>query len=463
LATPRNNEIVWSSAFKRNDSVTKTFRLKAELQTIFGGEMKIKLKTQIPIILVVIGLFIAVHSQTQNPVEFSAPPGSGRRIVLTSQGLPKPFATESVRKPPRVVTQPAGAKLVLPPGFDLAVFSEGEYKNPRWVKEGPNGDLFLADTGGNSIFLLRDANKDGRIDNATERFTFATGLTQPFGMAVQKIGAQTWFYVGNTGSVVRFKYTPGQAKVEGEPEKLFELPIGGHSTRDVLFSRDGKKMYVSVGSQSNVNEGEDPVRAAINEYNPDGSGHRIFASGIRNPVGLAWNPANGQLWTAVNERDLLGDDLVPEYATSVKDGGFYGWPDSYMGKNLDPRVKNPRMELVARAIVPDVLLEPHSAALGIVFYTGRMFPREYQGDAFVALHGSWNRSRRSGYKVVRIPFEKGKPEGGYENFLMGWVPDETGEAVWGRPVGVTMIRDGSLLVVDDGGKKVWRVTYTGKK
>jgi glucose/arabinose dehydrogenase len=411
----------------------------------------------------VLSLTALIYGQTQNVTDFSTPPGSGKRIILTSGGLPKPFHTESVRKPPKVIPQPDGARLQLPPGFDLSVFSEGDYKNPRWIKEGPNGDLFLADSQGHAIYLLRDANKDGRIDNATERFLFREGLNRPFGMAVQKVGTQTYFYVGNTDGIVRFKYAVGQTKLEGEAEKLVEVPTGGHWTRDILFSRDGKKMYLSVGSLSNVNEGEDPRRAAVNEYNPDGTSPRIFAMGIRNPVGLAWNPANGEMWTAVNERDLLGDDLVPEYATSVKDGGFYGWPDCYMGKNLDPRVKNPRMNLVEKVLVPDVLLEPHSAALGIVFYTGRMFPKEYQGDAFVALHGSWNRAKRSGYKVVRIPFEKGKPEGGYENFLMGWVPDETGESVWGRPVGVTMMRDGSLLVVDDGGRKVWRVTYKGRK
>src|SRR5215470_5464650 len=348
------------------------------------------------------------------------------RIVIKPDGLPEPFKTPSVQNQPRVVPQPEGAKLELPQGFDLSVFSEGDYREPRWIIQGPNDDIFLTDSHrqANSIYLLRDAKKDGKIDNATERFTFATGLNRPFGMAIHKEGAQTYFYVGNTDSVVRFKYQVGQTKLEGPPEKLIELPIGGHWTRDVLFSRDGKKMYVAVGSGSNVNEGEPPIRAAINEYNPDGTQHRIFAEGIRNPVGLAWNPANGQLWTAVNERDLLGDDLVPEYATSVKEGGFYGWPDSY---------------------------------------TGKMFPKEYVGDAFIALHGSWNRSKRSGYKVIRIPFEKGKPEGGYENFLTGWVPDESGQEVWGRPVGVRMIRDGSLLVVDDGGKKVWRVTYKGKK
>ena len=333
---------------------------------------------------------------------------------------------------------------------------------PRWVKEGPNGDLFLADWQANTIYLLRDSNKDGKIDNATERFVFTKAVNRPFGMAVQKVGTETYFYVGNTDSIVRFKYQIGQTALEGQPEKLATVPTGGHSTRDLLFSKDGKKMYLSVGSQSNVNEGEPEIRAAISEYNPDGTGHRIYAFGIRNPVGLAWNPVNGELWTAVNERDLLGDDLVPEYATSVKEGGFYGWPDSYMGSNVDPRVKAPRMDLVKRAIVPDVLIEPHSAALGIVFYTGTMFPAEYRNDAFVALHGSWNRKNRSGYKVIRIPFEKGKPEGGYENFLTGWVPDETGPDVWGRPVGLTMIKDGSMLVVDDGGKKIWRVTYKKK-
>lgn len=407
-------------------------------------------------------LTLTVCAQTTPPARQSQP-SKPQRIVIQPNGLPQPFHTESVRNPPKVVSAPSGAKLELPAGFDVTTFSEGDYQNPRWVIEGANGDLFLADARANNIYLLRDANKDGKIDNASERFTFATGLKMPFGMAIQNVGGQTYFYVGNTDSIVRFKYQAGQTKLEGEPEKLVDLPTGGHSTRNILFSRDGKKMYIAVGSLSNVNEGEPPVRAAINEYNPDGSGHRIFASGIRNPVGLAWNPVGGELWTAVNERDLLGDDLVPEYATSVKDGGFYGWPDSYIGKNPDPRVKAPRADLVARAIVPDVLIEPHSAALGIVFYTGNMFPAEYRNDAFVALHGSWNRKQRTGYKVIRIPFEKGKPEGGYENFLTGWVPDENAPEVWGRPVGLTVLRDGSMLVIDDGGKKVWRVTYKGKK
>ncbi|NBO63684.1 MAG: sorbosone dehydrogenase family protein, partial [Acidobacteria bacterium] len=367
-----------------------------------------------------------------------------------------------VSNSPRNAPPPPGAALAVPPGFEVKVFAEGDFQNPRWLIEGPNGDLFLSDSRANKIFLLRDLNRDGQIDNSTERFEFATGLNQPFGMAIN----QGWFYVGNTNNVVRFKYDPGQTAVTGGGEKIIDLPGQGyrqHWTRNLLFSRDGRKLFVSVGSESNVNEEADPRRAAISEYNPDGSGHRIFATGIRNPIGLAWNPVTGQLWTAVNERDGLGDDLVPDYVTSVKEGGFYGWPYCYIGSNVDPRQAGKRADLVAKAIVPDVLIEPHAAALGLAFYNGKMFPKEYVGDAFVALHGSWNRALRSGYKVVRIPFRNGRPEGGYENFLAGWVPDEKGREVWGRPVGVTVIRDGSLLVVDDGGSKIWRITYTGRK
>ena len=232
-----------------------------------------------------------------------------------------------------------------------------------------------------------------------------------------------YFYVGNTDGVVRYKYNVGDTKISAAPEKIADLPAQGynnHWTRNLLFSPDGKKLYVSVGSGTNVDVESDQRRAAISEYNPDGTDHRIYASGIRNPIGLAWNPTTKELWTAVNERDGLGDDLVPDYATSVKDGGFYGWPYLYIGGNVDPRraddIKNIRLK---SATVPDVLFEAHCAALGLVFYTGKMFPKEYQGDAFVAMHGSWNRSLRTGYKVVRIPMENGKPQGGYENFMTG--------------------------------------------
>ncbi len=413
----------------------------------------------------VTSMFLAVTAQdAPNPEKTgrSISQKVGDRIVITPSSLPKPFETKAVANGPRSAPAPAGAALAVPAGFEVKVFAEGDFQNPRWMIEGANGDLFLADSRANNVVLLRDTNKDGRIDNATERFVFATGLNQPFGLAIQA----GWFYIANTSTVVRFKYEVGQTSLTGEGEKIIDLPGQGyrqHWTRNLLFSRDGRKLFVSVGSESNVSEEPEPRRAAISEYNPDGTGHRIFASGIRNPIGLAWNPVSGQLWTAVNERDGLGDDLVPDYVTSVKDGGFYGWPYAYIGSNEEPRLKGKRPDLVAKAIVPDVLVEPHAAALGLTFYNGRMFPKEYVGDAFVALHGSWNRALRSGYKVVRIPFKNGKPEGGYENFMTGWVPDEKGREVWGRPVGVTVIRDGSLLVVDDGGNKVWRITYNGRK
>ena len=385
------------------------------------------------------------------------------RIVIKPESLPKPYATDSSRNFPRVIKALDDAKLSLPTGFSATVFAEGEFKNPRWLIEGENGDLFLSDARANAVYLLRDSNKDGKIDNATERFTFVEGLNRPFGMAING----GYFYVGNTDGVVRFKFKIGETKITSPAEKIIELPAQGynnHWTRNLLFSQDGKKLYVSVGSGTNVDVEQDARRAAISEYNPDGTGHRIFASGIRNPIGLAWNPVTKELWTAVNERDGLGDDLVPDYATSVKDGGFYGWPYMYIGNNPDPRrvddMKNIRIK---SATVPDVLFEAHCAALGLVFNTGKMFPSDYQGDAFVAMHGSWNRSKRTGYKVVRIPMKNGKPEGGYENFMTGWLTDNANKDVWGRPVGLTMIKDGSLLVVDDGANKIWRITYSGKK
>lgn len=395
-------------------------------------------------------------AQSAKPQATAATQSKAKRTIITPESLPKPFATKSALNNPKVTEPPAGAGLNVPAGFKVDVFAEGDFQNPRWIIEGPNGDLFLSDNKANSVTLLRDANKDGRIDNKTERFVFLTGLNQPFGTAIR----DGYFYVANTDSVVRYKFTPGQMKPEGEGQKIIDLPGNGyrqHWTRNILFGKDGK-LYVSVGSEANVAE-EEPRRAAISQYNADGSGGRIFASGIRNPIGLAWNPVTGELWTAVNERDGLGDDLVPDYATSVKDGGFYGWPYSYIGKNIDPRMEGKRADLVAKTIVPDVLFEAHCAALGLVFNTGQMFPAEYKNDAFVAMHGSWNRARRTGYKVVRIPFENGKPEGGYEDFLTGWVPDAEGKDVWGRPVGLLTIRDGSLLVVDDGGRKIWRIRY----
>ncbi|MGB7210609.1 MAG: sorbosone dehydrogenase family protein [Pyrinomonadaceae bacterium] len=379
--------------------------------------------------------------------------------VVTSidpASLPKPFATESARRVSKRVPQPADAKLHLPKGFKINVFAEGDFKEPRWMALAPNGDVFLSDARANSLIVLRDKNKDGV---AEERFVFSDALSQPFGIAFHK----DWVYVANTDSVVRFKYKSGQTKAEGSPERVVELTAGGynqHWTRNVLFSPDGTKMFVSIGSATNVSVEADPKRAAISVYDPDGKNHRIYASGLRNPIGLAWNPKRGELWTAVNERDGLGDDLVPDYATSVKEGGFYGWPYSYIGQNEDPRRKGDNPELVKKAIVPDVLFTSHVAALGIQFYTGKMFPKEYQGDAFVAFHGSWNRQKLSGYKIARIRFKDGKLVGNsYEDFVSGWLPSEDSNEVWGRPVGLLVAADGSLLITDDGADKVWRVSY----
>ena len=401
----------------------------------------------------------AVSPQAQPPSTLPQIVNVERPFVtsIDPKTLPAPFHTESARRPSRVVAQPANAKLSVPKGFKVNVFAEGGFTYPRWMALAPNGDVFVADSRANSVVVLRDKNKDG---SAEERFVWSDQLAQPFGMAFYK----DWFYVANTDSIVRFKYRPGQTQAEGSPEKLVELTPGGynqHWTRNVLFSPDGSKMFVSIGSATNVSVEADPKRAAISVYDPDGKNHRIYASGLRNPIGLAWNPKTGELWTAVNERDGLGDDLVPDYATSVKDGGFYGWPFSYIGQAEDPRRKGENPELVKRAIVPDVLFTSHVAALGIEFYSGKMFPREYQGDAFVAFHGSWNRQKLSGYKIVRIKFDdKGKLEGNsYEDFLSGWLPSEESNEVWGRPVGLLVASDGSLLVTDDGGKKIWRVSY----
>ena len=381
---------------------------------------------------------------------------AAQTFQIKPENLPKPFATDSARRSSKIVAQPANATLKLPKGFKVNIYAEGDFQYPRWMALAPNGDVFVADSRANTIVILRDTNKDGTAD---ERFIFADKLTQPFGMAFHK----NWFYVANTDSVVRFKYTNGQTKAEGTPEKLIELTRGGynqHWTRNILFSPDGKKLFVSIGSETNAEVESDPRRAAVSVYDPDGKNHRIYASGLRNPIGLDFNPKTNELWTAVNERDGLGDDLVPDYVTSVKDGGFYGFPFAYIGQNEEPRRKGENPELVKKSIVPDVLLTSHSAALGIQFYDGKMFPKEYQGDAFVALHGSWNRQKLTGYKIIRVRFKNGKLVGNqYEDFVSGWIPNEDSSEVWGRPVGLLVNADGSLLIADDGAKKIWRVSY----
>jgi glucose/arabinose dehydrogenase len=337
------------------------------------------------------------------------------------------------------------------------------------MRTAPNGDLFLAESKTGKVKVFRGVGKDGKAET-TE--VFATGMELPFGIAFYPPGPNPqWVYVGNTGSVVRFPYHVGDLKASGPSQMIVpdipsggRLTGGGHWTRDVIFSRDGKKMYVSVGSRSNNddmdNNPRENHRADVLEYNPDGSGFRIYASGLRNCVGLEVHPQTGEVWCSTNERDGLGDDLVPDYITHVQDGGFYGWPWYYMGGTYDPRHTGKHPELKDKVITPDVILQPHFASLEMTFYQGKQFPKEYQGDIFAAEHGSWNRKKRTGYEVVRVPLKNGHAAGEYEDFLTGFVTDK-GE-VWGRPVGVAVGKDGALFVSDDGSKSIWRVSYVGK-
>ena len=388
------------------------------------------------------------------PANAQKPPVMQHHEVRADR-LPPPYHTESAGNPPRVIDRPANAKLYAPRGFHIELWAT-DFGDPRNMVLAPNGDVFVACMSGLEIDVLRDTNGDGRPD---KRWVFYDGLNRPFGLAFRG----NHLYVGNTDAIVRFDYKPGQTVARGEPVKMGSLPRGGHATRNVIFSRDGSKMYVAVGSRSNVDdETDEPLRAAITEFRPDGQGARTFASGLRNPIGLAWNPANGTLWTTVNERDGLGDDLVPDYITEVKAGAFYGWPFSYIGKNVDPRRRGERNDLVAKAIVPSLLLQSHSAPITLAFYDGKMFPESYRGGAFVALHGSWNREQRTGYKIIHVPFRNGQPSGGYDDFIVGWAPDPNSREVWGRPAGLLVLRDGSLLIADDGANVIWRVTYDGK-
>jgi glucose/arabinose dehydrogenase len=404
---------------------------------------------------------------------------------LTVADLPAPYSTTSSGNGPRVVTQPANASLSVPPGFKVQPFATG-LSNPRVVRVAPNGDIFVAETAANRIRLLRAA--DG-ADTPSDNQVFADDLDRPFGIAFYPPGNHPqWIYVANNNSIVRFPYRNGDLKASGTAQivvpRLTESH-GGHSTRDVAFSLDGKRMFITVGSGSNVAESmskKNPEELARWEAEhgqgaawdaetnradilvTDPEGHQplhTFATGIRNGAGITVDPEAGELWAATNERDGLGDNLVPDYVTRVKAGGFYGWPWFYMGGHEDPRHAGERPDLVGKAIVPDVLLQSHSAPLEMCFYTATTgaaaFPAEYRGDVFVALHGSWNRSSRTGYKVVRVRLEHGVPTGEYMDFLTGFVVND--RSVWGRPVGVAVAHDGALLVTEDGNGTVWRVSY----
>jgi glucose/arabinose dehydrogenase len=377
---------------------------------------------------------------------------------IDSLALPAPFATKSAEKRPEVEGWKDGQMPKAPAGFAVTKYAD-KLDNPRWSYQAPNGDVFVAESAtkksADRITLLRDVNKDGVPEM---REVFMEKLKQPLGMLVLR----NYFYVANTDGVTRYPYKTGDTKITGKGEKILELPAGGynnHWTRNLLANADGSKIYVSVGSGSNVAEHgieNETRRANILQINPDGTGEKIFASGLRNPVGMGWAPGTNVLWTAVNERDELGDELVPDYLTSVKEGGFYGWPYSYFGQHPDPRMKGERKDLIAKAIVPDVPLGSHTASLGLAFYDKNKFPARYQNGAFIGQHGSWNRSKISGYKVVFVPFKNGKPDGKPEDFLTGFIENE--DKVYGRPVGIAVLQDGSMLVNDDAAGVIWRVS-----
>lgn len=402
-------------------------------------------------------------------------PGTGR--LIKPQDLPPPGATPSAGNFPHVVARPASVIPQVPAGFKIELFADG-LSGPRIIRTAPNGDIFVVETHAGRIRILRAS--DGAA-KPTAKEIYASDLDRPFGIAFFPSGNPQWLYVANTGSVVRFAYHSGDLRASAAPETVVaNLPAGlAHSTRDIVFTPDGSRMLDSVGSGSNDAEGQgrppggleawsrqhalgaawgsETDRATVLGFDPDGKNQKVFATGIRNCVGLAIQPGSGTPWCSTNERDGLGDNLVPDYVTRVRENAFYGWPWFYIGGNEDPRHVGARPDLKDKITVPDVLLQAHSASLGLTFYEGSNFPAEYRGDAFAAEHGSWNRSKRTGYKVVRIRLRDGVPTGEYQDFVTGFVVSES--AVWGRPVGVTVARDGALLVSEDGNGTIWRVTH----
>ncbi len=378
--------------------------------------------------------------------------------------LPQPYATDSASNGAELVARPESAWPVAPAGFKVQLYAAG-LDNPRWLRTAPNGDIFLAESDAGRVRVFRGMTDDGKPEQMQ---VFASGLKKPYGIAFYPPGPDPqWIYVGNTNEVIRFPYHNGDLKASGESQHIADLPSnGGHWTRAVDFSSDGKKMFVAVGSASNDDDVDthpgEKDRADILVCDPANCQLKVYAYGIRNPGGgIAVNPQTGELWCSVNERDALGDNLVPDYITHVEEGGFYGWPWWYIGAHQDPRQAGKHPELKDKVIVPDVLLQPHNASLELTFYGADEFPAEYKGDIFASEHGSWNKAVRVGYEVIRVPLHQtGHATGEYQDFLTGFVlPDGH---VWGRPVGITVAPDGSLLVSDDGSNSIWRVSYTGK-
>ena len=423
--------------------------------------------SSLAIVAVTSGVVIAQNGAQDGRSVFSDyrsdKPGKVHKIALGD--LPAPFATTSANNNAKLSPRPEGAMPQAPSGYSVSLYASG-LDNPRLLRTAPNGDVFLAESRTGLIKVFR--SKPG-VDKAEVTEVFATELKRPFGIAFYPLGANPqWIYIGNTDSIVRFPYKSGDLKASGPSQVIVsnlpsggQLPGGGHWTRDIAFSHKGDKMFVSVGSLTNIDDPDtnpkEKDRATILEFNPDGTGGRVYVSGIRNAVGIAVHPQTGQLWASVNERDGLGDDLVPDYITRVSDGDFFGWPWFYMGGHWDPRHQGKRPELKDKVKTPDVLVQPHSASLEMVFYTGNQFAPAHRDGAFAALHGSWNRQLRTGYKVIRVPIKGGAPTGEYEDFLTGFVTPEG--QVWGRPVGVTVGADGALLVSDDGSNSIWRVSY----
>jgi len=382
----------------------------------------------------------------------SALASSGLAIAQKSKyNLPAPYATPSSNNRPQVVGKPDGAQLRMPAGFSIEEFTTGDFSRPRIMIHGPSQEIILTDAVANgSVMVL---SKDGKAKKK-----IIEGLDRPFGLALFK----GFLYVGEPASIKRYAYD-AKAQTAGKGEEIVSYAgLGkGHNSRTLLIDEKAGKLYVTVGSESNSSPGEDPRRAAIHQYNLDGTGATVIATGTRNPVGIRFFPGTTDLWAAIQERDTLGDDLVPDYFTKIQKGGFYGWPYAYTGPNEDPMNKDKAPEMVKKTLEPDMILGAHVAVLDFVFYTGKMFPAKYQNGAFICQHGSWNRSKRVGYNVIFVPFKNGKIAGPKEDFLTGWMLDPDKREVWGRPVGLLQQPDGSLLLTDDGGNKVWRISYKG--